>query len=184
VGPLAQIPAVADEPRGGVVAGAGTGGLAVLDLKPGVVADQVVAARGGGAVALGGGGAAEAVGRQQELRHVGAAGHPSQVGVGGAEQRAGVQALVVAKAAQVGDGGGGERLLAVAGVGDVAGQRQPVALGQLAGERLAVQGRWRVQGPLPGVGALQLEGERALGVGQLGAAAQRDPPEVLRAATR
>ena len=102
--------------------------------------------------------------------------------VGAAEQGAGVQAAVVGEPAQVGDGGGGDRFLAVAAVGDVAGQGEPVALGHLAGERLAVQGWWRLQGPLPGVRTLQLEREGALGVGQLEAAAQRDPSEVFRAA--
>src|SRR5215207_8720150 len=79
---------------------------------------------------------------------------PGQPRVGGAEQAVGVPVVVVAEAAQISDGGGGDWLLAVAAVGDIAGQGEPGALGHLGRERLAGDGRWWWQGPLPGVGAL------------------------------
>ena len=60
----------------------------------------------------------------------------------------------------------------VAGVGDVAGQRQVVALAHLPGEGLSGKPRWRLDGQVPGTGALQLEGERGLGVGQFRLAGQ------------
>jgi hypothetical protein len=71
---------------------------------------------------------------------------PGQLWVGGAEQGSGVQALVVGERSQVLDGGGGDRLLAVAAVGNVPGQGEPVALGHLAGEGLAVEPQWRLWG--------------------------------------
>ena len=79
------------------MAGGGGGGLAVLGRQPRRVAGEVVAARQGGAVALLGRGAAEAVGLQEELGDVGAAGYPGQLWVGGAEQGSGVQAWWSAK---------------------------------------------------------------------------------------
>ena len=116
-GTFAQVAAVADEAWGGVGAGGGGGGLAVLGRQPRRVAGEVVAARQGGAVALLGRGAAEAVGPQEELGDVGAAGYPGQPRGRWCGTGFGCPGLVVGEAAQVGDGGGGDWLLAVACVG-------------------------------------------------------------------
>jgi hypothetical protein len=109
-------------------------------------------------------GAAEGVGLQEELGDVGTGRHAGKVA---AEQGAGIHVAVALQAAEVGHRRGGDRLLAVAGIGDVAGQRQPVALGHLSGELLRGEPRWRCDRQAPGIGALQLEGERGLRVGQL-----------------